>query len=223
MQVRKAFNLSINRKQITDLLKGNQVPLTGWIPKGLLGYDPSVGLAFDPKKAKELMDSAGYKDRSLFPKVTISYNTNEDNKRVAEKIQAQLKKHLNVQVELSNEEWKTYLRNVRTGTHQIYRMGWVADYPDPDNFMTLMTSYSENNYTQWEDTRYDSLVQQAGVSSNEKERLNLYIKAQKLLVEEAVAVIPVFSAQSHWLISDRVAVFPLNIMGKVSFKLVKLK
>ncbi len=223
VRVRKAFNLAVDRKQITDLLKGNQIPLTGWVPKGLLAYNPSIGFSFNLKKAQRLMDLAGYKDRSTFPKVIVSYNTHEDNKRVAEKVQAQLKKHLNIQVELANQEWKTYLRSLNTGRHQIYRMGWVADYPDPDNFMTLMTSYSENNHTGWKNPLYDSLVQKAAVLSTEQARLKLYQKAQKILVEEAVAVIPVYSAQAHWLVSDRVAKLPLNVMGKIFFKDVRLK
>ena len=222
-RVRKAFSLAIDRKEITDLLQGDQVPLTGWIPKGLLGYDPSIGAGFDPEKARTLLNEAGYKDRSSFPRVTISYNTHEDHKRVAEKVQAQWKKHLDVQVDLSNEEWKTYLQSLKTGRQQIYRMGWVADYPDPDNFMTLMTSYSENNRTQWGDIRFDTLVEKAGILADENERLKLYREAQKILVEEAVPVIPIYSSQSHWLISNRVIKFPLNIMGKISFKEVKLR
>ena len=222
VRVRKAFNLAINKKQITDLLKGDQVPLKTWLPSSLLGYDPSIGLDFNPEEARQLMDEAGYKDRSTFPRVTISYNTHEDHKRVAEKVQAQLKKYLGISVELANEEWKTYLQSLKIGKKQIYRMGWVADYPDPDNFMTLMTSYSENNHTHWGDPRFDSLIQQAGMLLDEKERLKLYIQAQKILLEEAAAVIPIYSSQSHWLISDRVAVFPLNIMGKISFKEVQL-
>ncbi len=223
MRVRKAFSMAIDRKEITDLLKGDQIPLTGWIPKGLLAHDSSIGLGFNPKKAKELMNAAGYENRTTFPRVVISYNTHEDHKRVAEKVQAQLKKHLNIQVELANEEWKTYLQSLKMKRQQIYRMGWVADYPDPDNFMTLMTSYSENNHTQWKDDVYDSLVEEAGVLSDKKKRIKLYQKAQKILVEESVPVIPIYASQSHWLISDRVAAFPLNIMGKVSFKEVKLR
>ncbi|MYE07498.1 MAG: peptide ABC transporter substrate-binding protein [Oligoflexia bacterium] len=223
VRVRKAFNMAIDRKQITNLLKGDQVPLRGWVPTDLLGYDPSIGFQFNSEKAQELMDEAGYRDRSTFPRVTISYNTHEDHKRVAAKVQAQLKKYLNIQVELANEEWKTYLQSLKTGRQQVYRMGWVADYPDPDNFMTLMTSYSENNHTGWGNDRYDSLVEKAGTLLDEKERLRLYVEAQKILIEQESAVIPIYSAQSHWLISDRVAVFPLNIMGKISFKEVELK
>ena len=223
VRVREAFYLAVDRKQITDLLKGDQIPLSSWIPKGLLGYNPSIGEGFNPEKAKKLIKEAGYENVKNFPRVVISYNTNEDHKRVAEKVQAQLKQNLNIQVELSNEEWKTYLHSVSTGHLQIYRMGWVADYPDPDNFMTLMTSYSENNHTNWADPKYDALVQQASHLLDKYERVALYNQAQKILVEKDFPVLPIYSAKSHWLISNRVKFFPLNIMGRIPFNTIRLK
>ena len=218
VRVRKAINMAINRKQITDLLGGDQTPLTSWIPKGMLGYNPSLGLKFDPKTANLLLDQAGYKDRLSFPRITISYNTHEDNKRVAENIQAQLKKNLNISVEISSEEWKTYLQTLKTGRQEIYRMGWVADYPDPDNFMSVMNSYSENNRSFWEHKEYDLLVETARRLIFPKKRKLLYDKAQKILVEDSVPVIPLFSSKSHWLVSDRVKSLPLNVMTQVYFK-----
>ena len=68
---------------------------------------------------------------------------------MAENIQAQLKKNLSLQVEIRNEEWKTYIPNLQNirklsdpnqGKIFIYRMGWVPDYPDPDTYMDLMMS-----------------------------------------------------------------------------------
>ena len=218
VRVRKAFNLAIDKTEIVELLQGGQTVLRGWIPKGLFGYDPSLGLRFNPQEAKELLDVAGYRDRSQFPRVVISYNTNEDHKRVAENIQAQLKKNLNVKVELSNQEWKSYLYSLKTGEQEIYRLGWFADYPDPDTFMNLMTSYSDNNHTFWESRRYDTLVKKASSLPNGKERLNLYKESQNILTKEEIPVIPIYSAQAHWLISDRIAQFPLNVMSKVQFK-----
>ena len=218
VRVRKAISMAISRKQIVDLLDAGQIPLTSWIPKGLLAYDPSIGVSFNPVKAKELLDSAGYKDRSSFPKTTILYNSNEGNKRIAENIQAQIKKNLNISVELSSEEWKTYLETLKTRQHDIFRMGWVADYADPDNFMSVMTSDSEQNRTYWKNTEFDSLVKKARSIQNEQKRVQIYTKAQKILTEEGVPVIPLFSSKSHWLISPRIKKFPLNVMGHVRFK-----
>ncbi len=221
--VRKAFSQAINKKQITDLLQGGQIPLYGWIPTGVFGYDSSVGLPFDPEKANHLMDEAGYEDRSLFPKVKLSYNTDENHKRIAENIQSQLKKNLKIRIELSNEEWKTYLQSLKVGRQEIYRMGWLADYPSPDNFMTLMTSDSENNRTFWGNTQYDQLTRQARSLLDNKKRAQLYKKAQKLLVEEGIPVIPIYSSRSHWLISDRVTNFPLNVMNRIYFREIILR
>ena len=218
VRVRQAVSMAINRRQIVDLLGGDQIPLTSWIPKGVMAYQPKAGLSYDPVKAGRLLDSAGYKDRSLFPRVTIFYNANEDNKRIAENIQAQIKKNLNIPVELSSEEWKTYLETLKTGRQEIFRMGWVADYPDPDNFMSLMASYSENNKTFWKNKKFDALVEKARSGKSADERIKLYTKAQKILTEEDVPVIPLFSSRSHWLVSPRMAVLPLNVMGRLQLK-----
>ena len=222
VRVRKAISMAISRKQIVDLLDAGQIPLTSWIPKGLLGYAPSIGVSFDPVKAQKLLDSAGYKDRSTFPKVTIMYNSNEGNKRIAENIQAQIKKNLNISIELSSEEWKTYLETLKTRQHDIFRMGWVADYADPDNFMSIMTSDSEQNRTYWKNQEFDSLIKQARSIQNAQERVQLYTKAQKILTEEGVPVIPLFISKSHWLISPRVKKIPLNVMMQLRFKEVVL-
>lgn len=74
----------------------------------------------------------------------------------------------------------------------LYRMGWIADYPDPDNFMTLFTSYSEQNHTQWGDPKYDRLVEDAKSLLNPKKRARLYDKAQKILLDEVTAIIPLY-------------------------------
>ena len=221
IRVRKAFNYAIDRKRIVHLLQAGHIPLKSWIPKGMLGHDPSLGFHFNPKKARKLLAAAGYPPKP-FPKVILSYNTNEDHKRVAESIQAQLKKHLNISIELSSQEWKTYLQFLQTKMQQLYRAGWQADYPDPHNFMNLMSSDSSNNWTNWKNAKYDRLIKQASVLSDKQKKIILYKNAQQILVEKDAPVIPIYSIQSHWLIHKRVAKFPLNVMNKMYFKKVVL-
>ncbi len=223
VRVRKAFNKAIDRTQIIKILQNSQTVLSSWIPKGVFGYHSSLGMQFDPKASRQLLAEAGYSDPSLFPKVILSYNTHEDNKKIAESVQAQLKKHLSIVVELSSQEWKSYLQSLSSGRHDIYRLGWRGDYPDPHTFMNLMTADSTNNHTFWRSKKYDTLVSLASALPNNPQRYDLYKKAQKILVEKDLPVIPVYSARSHWLIHKRVAYFPLNIMGRVHFKEVRLK
>lgn len=222
VSIRKAIVHSIDRSEIVKLLNGGQQPLKSWIPKGLFGHSPHVGLGFNPERAQKILQSKGYKDGSQLPKIKLFYNTVSVHKMIAENIQAQLKKNLNLDIELNNQEWKTYLQRLKTKEVEIFRMGWMADYPDPDNFMNLMTSFSDNNHTQWNNLKFDQLVLEAMVTSDSPQRKTLYDQAQKILLEQDVVAMPLFSSVAHLLISSRVKNYPLNVMSHVLFKKIKL-
>ena len=211
------------RSQITDLLAGGQTPLTAWVPTGMFGYQNEVGLKFDPERARKLLDEAGYKDRSKFPKITLAFNTNENHQRVAENVQAQIKKNLGIEVQISNEEWKVYLNRLKTDVPSIYRMGWLADFPDPDNFMSLMLSYSDNNKTGWANPKYDSTVESAASTLDKEKRRTFYVESQKLLTETDAPVIPLYSDVRPILLSERVQNFPINTLNRWELKGVTLK
>lgn len=223
LKVRKAFSMAIDRKQITDLLAGGQAPLTAWIPTGMFGYEHDIGLKFDPEQAVKLLDEAGYKDRSKFPSITLSFNTNENHQRVAENVQAQIKKNLGIDLQVSSEEWKVYLARLHNDTPPLYRMGWLADYPDPDNFMALMTSYSDNNYSGWKNKKYDELVETGASTMDKEKRRAIYLEAQKLLTETDVPVVPLFSDVRPLLLSERTQGFGINSLNRWIFKGVYFK
>ena len=149
VRVRKAIAHGINRKEIALILNEARKPLSSWIPPGLFGNNKNIDLQFDPILASRLLDKAGYRDRVRFLRLKLSYNTNANHKMIAENVQVQLRKNLKIDIELDNQEWKTYLKKLSLEQTQIFRLGWLADYPDPDNFMNLMASFSENNHTGW--------------------------------------------------------------------------
>ncbi|HEX4922977.1 MAG TPA: ABC transporter substrate-binding protein, partial [Bdellovibrionales bacterium] len=194
------------------------------IPAGMFGYEPEKGLDFNIETAKKLLADAGYGEgKKKFPKIQLVFNTNEDHRRVAENIQAQLKRNLGIEVEIQNEEWKVFLNRLKTDPPEIFRMGWLADYPDPDNFMNLMTSYSENNRTKWKNTSYDKLIEQAVAELNPEKRKSLYSQAQELLVEKETPVIPLFNSVRQLLISKRLENPPVNRLEHYSYKKVAIK
>lgn len=223
VRVRKAFVYAVDRKQITDLLAAGHAPLTGWVPAGMFGYENDRGLKFDPEMARKLLDEAGFKDRSKFPRVTLAFNTNENHQRVAENVQAQLKKNLGIEVQLNNEEWKVYLKRLQTDTPHMYRMGWLADYPDPSTFASLMTSFSENNHTGWGNKRYDELTKEAAMSLEKEKRRKSYSEIQKILTEDEVPVLPIYSSVRHIMLSERVQNFPVTALERWIFKGVTFK
>lgn len=222
-KVRKAVAMAIDRQELVQMLGGGQLPLSSWIPSGMFGYEAERGLQFDPAKAKELLKEAGYSDPSKFPRLEIKFNTSEDHQRIAENIQAQLRRNLGIDVELKNEEWKVYLNTLKTDPPHLFRFGWLADYPDPDNFMSTITGFSENNRTRWKNAKFDELVVKAAGLPDKEARRKVYSEAQKILVEDDLPVIPLFSSVNHLLIANRVENYPVNVMDRFIFKGVKLK
>ena len=220
-KIRQAIAQAIDREEIVQLLNRRNLALKSWIPKGLFAHDPDVGLSFNPEKARELLQQA--QTNSIPPKIQIFYNTTTDHKMIAENIQSQLKKNIGLNVELNNQEWKTYLQRLKTKQVELFRLGWLADYPDPDNFMNLMTSFSDNNHTNWKNKKYDQLILQAMKMENTSLRKQLYTQAQKILLEEDVAVFPIFTGVSHILISPRIKNYPFNIMNYILFKNIEIK
>lgn len=222
-RVRRAFNMAVDRSEILKVLNGGQIALTSWIPVGMSGHEGERGLKFDVEKAKALLKEAGYGEGGKpFPRVTLGFNTNENHKRIAENVQAQLKRNLGVDLELRNEEWKVYLNSLKTDPPNVYRMGWNGDYPDPDNFMNLMTSYSENNRTGWGNKEYDSLIEKGAKELDMNKRLEHYSQAQKILVETDCPAIPLYSAVGQYLVAERVKNYPINILAQYDFRRVEL-
>ena len=220
--VRKALATAIDREELVRVLNGGQKPLTSWVPGGIMGYTPDKGTKFDVTKAKELLKQAGFADPTKVPKIVIGFNTNENHQRIAENIQAQLKKNLGVTVELQNQEWKVYLKQLQADAPHIFRMGWMADYPDPSNFMDLMLSYSENNHTRWKNNKYDEMVGKARAEQNLESRKSLYAQAQALLVEDDVPVVPLYSGTLNKFVATRVQNYPLNALDRLEFRNVTL-
>lgn len=223
LKFRQAIAHAIDKKEITTMMNLGHIPLNGWLPTGIMGYTEEGGLKFDPEKAKALLKEAGYADPTKVPRMAISFNTNENHRRIGENVQAQLKRNLGIDVEIKNEEWKVYLKSLQTDPAAIFRMGWQADYPDPDNFINLMTSFSENNHTNWGNPEFDKLVEQGAGELDPAKRVEIYRKAQQILIEQDTAVVPIYSGVTNMLISKRVENFPVNRLALRVYDRVSIK
>jgi oligopeptide transport system substrate-binding protein len=221
-RVRRAFSMAIDRTELPRVLRGGEVPTSSWIPQGLLGYNPEIGPKFDPKTAQRLLAEAGYPNGKGMPAVSLVYNTEPVNKLIAENIQAQWKRNLNIHVILDNQEWKVFLKRLKTDTPQIFRLGWGADYPDPDNFMVLFTTDSGNNRTHWGNRHYDELIAKAAMETDSEQRAKIYDEAQRILTEQDVPIMSLFIAQQNLRVKSYVKGLKLNAMELLYLKQVWL-
>lgn len=207
IRVRKAFNLAIDKEALVEF-KGTGKPLTAFTPEGLYpGYVQPEGDAFDVRRARRLLAEAGYADArgeyapSTFPveQVQLTYNTNENNRQVAEFIQAQWRQNLGLTIGLKNMEWQAYLEDTRTlAFNGIARRGWVGDYMDPYTFLELFATPTGNNGSGWFDPAFVRKLETANRAQDRLERYRLLAEAEAMILE-AQPVIPLYTTSTSWM------------------------
>jgi ABC-type oligopeptide transport system substrate-binding subunit len=204
VRVRRALAYATDREAIArDLLKGSRDPWGNFVPSGYPLYVHPPGQTYDPEKARASLASAGFPGGKGFPKVEILFNTSEDHRRVAEAIQAMWKRTLGIDVELSNQEWGSYLQATTSLQYQVARRSWIGDYLDPNTFLECMVGGDGNNRTGWSDRRYDALIARAARELDAERRARIMAEAESLLLE-AAPIIPIYHYNTTELVKPYV-------------------
>ena len=139
VRVRRAVAHAVDPSLVVDrLLEGCVSAARGILPPALPGYSPEIRrLPFDRARAWKLLEEAGFPGgRGLGPQ-PFHFNTGDLNQRIAEVLQAQLRE-IGVTLELRRLDWAAHIKLVDDGSAGFFRQGWIADYPDPENFLTVL-------------------------------------------------------------------------------------
>jgi len=202
--VRRALNYGVDREAIAKYVLKGTVPAWGNItPTGYPGYHAPPAIPFDPTKARECLAKAGYPGGKGFPKIEILFNTSEDNRRIAEAIQAMWKRELNIPVTLSNQEWASYLSATTAKQYDVARRSWIGDYLDPNTFLNIWRGGDGNNRTGWDDARYDALLDRAADELDAGRRMKLLAEAEARLLDQC-PVIPIYHYSTNELVKPYV-------------------
>jgi ABC-type transport system substrate-binding protein len=202
--VRQAFAAAIDRELIAQKALEynfrNAAPASSLTPPEILGRDlyNQVGIPFDPSKARELLQQAGYSDPMSFPPTTLLVSVRGRAApgayyQMAKMIVAMWETNLGVKVTIETAEIPAYRNRFATDAPHIYQLGWGADYNDPDNFLkALFHSASEFNLGHFNSREFDRLVEEAASRTDPEKRLLLYIQAEQILTEKEAALIPLY-------------------------------
>ncbi|TAH53144.1 MAG: hypothetical protein EYC68_04595 [Chloroflexota bacterium] len=222
VRVRRALIHALDRERVSRASQGAELPAArgGIIPSGIAGHSPEIGLAFDLDHAQRLLAEAGYpKGRGFPPLILFSF---ADSDFVTEnEIARQWREHLGIEVSLQIAEL-----DVPEFDTQIHMNGWVADYPDPDNFLRNMSEYWQLRRAGWQNQRYFDLVETAASTPNRTERMALYREADRIWVAEDVVICPLVyfdKLAGVRLIKPWVKHWRSNRMGNVLYKHVRVE
>ena len=223
VRVRKALSMSIDRQKLNDtVLQKSNVPAYTITPPGTLGYQPPKLFEFDPEQARQLLADAGFPGGEGWPGLELIYNTSESHRKIAVALQQMWKDELNIQVTISNQEWKVYLDSVTQMEFDIARRGWIGDYVDPNNFLDLYLTDGGNNNTGYSDPRYDEMITRlAPQAKTREERFAIFYEAEQMLMEE-MPILPIYTYTSKHLIHHSVKGLPSNLMDSLNLKYVWL-
>jgi ABC-type transport system substrate-binding protein len=186
VRVRQAFNYAVNKPKLVAILNGRGVVARGVLPPGMPGYDPDIsGYAYDPAKARRLLEEAGV--RAGFAPVV--WLTSDPTMLVlGQSIQQDLAL-VGINLVLKPVAWGPLLDAVREPhTAELFLLGWGADFPDPQNFLEVLFSkeqWGANNDTFYYDPKVQELLTEASVVADPKRRYELYQQIQQIIVNDA--------------------------------------
>jgi len=215
-RVRQAIVHAIDREAIVrDVYAGQYVFARGILPPGTLGFNPRLaGYPYDPQKARELLAQAGYPGgRGLSPLAIWSSVKRDDIVREHEQIKKWLRA-VGIEAEVHYlANWPTFSRMLDEGKLPIHLHAWYADVPDPDNFLTkLFHSRSSRNFFGYANAVVDDLLASARTAGDPQRRVELYRRAEQLILEDA-PIVPVFHHTYERLFQPYVRSVEVNGLG----------
>jgi oligopeptide transport system substrate-binding protein len=194
---RRAMAFAIDRQSLIDnVAQADQIPATGMVPEGMPGFDAIkqdfLPTRADLDKAREFMAKAESPKRNL----TLYYNDSPGHKEIAVAVQA-MWKELGISTTIKAQEFAQFLEFLGpppSDAVSVYRLGWIADYPDAMNFLELWTSKSGNNNSRFASPAYDRLIAEARQMPNDEQRHELYRQAEAMLTgpQGELPIIPLY-------------------------------
>ena len=132
--------------------------------------------------------------------LTYNYPSLEMDSDTAQVLKEQLKKNLNIDIELKAQELQVNYSDRHAGNFDLCRMNWTADFADPNTYLSMLLSNSTYNCSGIHDEEYDALVRESDNEKDPAKRSALMHEAEKLAVGEQFYVIPLFAMKSCNLI-----------------------
>ena len=194
--LRQALSLAYDTDLYNEIfMNGRAINAQGPLPPGVFGYDPSLKNPYkthDLEKAKEFLARAGYPggvDEKTGKQLELTYDIGSDSTRAREVATFDMRcfEQLGIKMKLQVNTWSQQLERSQKGTFQMFSLGWIADYPDPENYLQLL--YGPNappnpNSSAFSNVEYDRLYEEMKGMEDSPEREAIIHKMVAIVIEE---------------------------------------
>lgn len=203
--VRRAILHAIDRELLAQLVLNNSVEAArGILPPALIpkGDDPAQEIMiYDPALAREALAGSRYATEGAMPPLVLTIvGTSGHLGGVPRAVVAMLEENLGVEMLVEQVEWGDFLQGINHDSYGMFLSGWIADYPDPQNFFDLLFhSASGQNHTGYDNAEVDALLEQARIEPDEARRAALYQEVELLILADAPWV-PLAHGMSYSLV-----------------------
>jgi peptide/nickel transport system substrate-binding protein len=238
VKVRQAFSYAVNRADIVNnILNGQGSPGTHGITPNIpafKAYDFSRidGYNYDPEKARQLLAEAGYPNGAGFPEITLEVNLGGSvHKLVATEVERQINQTLGINISIDQVSFKNKIEHSKYGQSELYRSAWVADYPSPESFLSIlygaevpesMEEPSYPNTMRYKNAQYDSLYVLGKTTVDPIKRNDYFAEAEKIMMSEAPIMV-LWYTENYTMYHSQVRGFYNNGLEIADFSRVYLK
>ena len=224
--LRLALSMAVDRELLTGkLMNGGYVPAYSLVPPSQ-GYTPVIPdwASWSPEKrharARELYAEAGYSARHPLV-VDLAFASSAENRRTMEALTAMWRANLGAELRLYSNEWRVFQNDRRVHKYDLFWDSWIGDYLDPLTFLQLMQKESGNNYTQYDNPRFEALVAKAVATGDPAERLRLYHDAEATSDADTPEM-PLYFYQSRHLLKPYVQGWRPNVVDRNPSRYLRL-
>jgi ABC-type transport system substrate-binding protein len=163
------------------------------IPPGVAGsLEVIPPYAFNLEKAKQLMIEAGYPD-GIDPvtkqrlRLSLDLGRTDQNHRESTDLFVSFMEKIGVVVETKYNNWPSFLTKVANRESQMFRIGWIADYPDAQNFLQLFISQNVSpgpNRANFCDDKFDAMYNEIITMQDTLKRTKLYEEMAEYIMQQ---------------------------------------
>ncbi len=224
-RVRQAINYGFDRQKMIAFMRNNiGIPAhAGFVPLGMPGFTSNEGgYTYQPEKARALLEAAGYPGGEGLP--TITLHTNQAYQDIAQYLQFELAR-IGISIAIDVMPPATLREMMAKAEAPFFRGSWIADYPDPENYLALFHSANKSpagpNYTHFFNDEYDFLYEKALSTTEPDRRTELYRQMDSLIIAEAPKVF-LYYDQSVRFVHSNVKNMRNNPLNHLQLKRVRV-